>query len=188
MRSNSLTAGIGQFPQWLLALAAMIAFNAMLVGWSVVDRHLRAEPPAQALAEEHSATPNQPMQLTDPERLKALEAPELSTSDASSSVPADDPLLSEIRKQAELHFPKVFTQQGQTIASSPPAESDPLQVTSTATSLATRLSAVGKLNDAAMLLVELSAHQRELGQNDQSELSLARVQQLRGLMIELLSE
>lgn len=181
-------------PRWFLLLAVLLGLNGLMVGLSIAQRQLFAsENPQQSEEQSTNPTPQPATELPDPQRLKTLDSPELSGSAPSSSIPEDDPLMNEIRKQAAAQFPDVFEPQNSTPPAAPssPSSAPFASLTQSQTppsTLHTRLTTIGKLNDAALGLVQLSAQQRELGHHEQAELSLVRVQQLRSLMIELLGE
>lgn len=166
-------------PNSLRIVALVFVTNGVLVGWSIVQRHVlvAAQTPINS---QESATEFQ-------ERLRTLEPPEESGT-ATDSIPEGDLLLHEIRKQAAIQFPE-------TLASTDSSESvTPAAMDSVATSnvnirvMHQQLQATGHLREAAVLILKLAAHQQQQGQTEQANASLNRVRQLQSLMADLLSE
>jgi hypothetical protein len=164
-------------------LAWLVVVNACLVAGSVLHRHL--------LAADESATfqPANSAPQTDQEKLDRLTVPDLSELPPAEVSP-DDPLMQQIRKAASEQFPDLAssTQNQQPTTHDIPTDQALTLVAPSAqiALLAQRLKATGQLNLAAQQLVQLAALQQQTLQEDQAQQTLADIQQIQQLIIELL--
>jgi len=180
-----------QMSRWLRIMTLLVGLNAVAVAWSVVQRHVLASAQDQVPSTENDPSETKP-DLVDAftEGKSAPAHPSLETLEVpAANVPDDDPLLNEIRKHAATQFPELSLSSEQTdrhpVVSPEPKSShyrNDLEL------VHHRLQVVSHLNSAAALLVKTAVHQSQLGQQSQADLTLERVQQLKMLMVELLSQ
>jgi hypothetical protein len=186
-----------QVSRWLRIAIIVVGFNAAVVVWSVVQRHVWAstseqESESQTGSEEQasqdlrsSASTVLPGETELPTPMKSPKISELPV----RPVPADDPLLQEIRKHAASQFPEltISADPTQVLTDPSPSGLEGREVAELELHQQ-RLRVVGKLNEACMLLVQTSAYQRQRGRDSQAAQSLSQAQQLKSLMVQLLAE
>jgi hypothetical protein len=214
--SQNLQPNLQQMPRSLAIFAAMIALNTLLVGWSVLQKHLWASPQSETNSSAASSKlsgdeltgdeltsdeligtrpaesngENAPP-LTAQEQLKQLLPPEIAPDTAA--IAPDDPLFDEIRKQAANHFPELNSgwdfSSSSDQAEAAPQDWHALNLGPSSTEMAviqTKLETLGQLNWAALRLVHLAGQQRQLGHEEQARRSMRQCQQVRTLMLDLL--
>lgn len=194
-----------QMPRPMAIFIALIAMNAVLVGWSVLQKHLWALPiesEVAAASEVSDSSENDSSRpLTAQERLDRLEAPEIVEGE-NSVIEPDDPLLDEIRKQAARHFPELDSGWDDSSGPDPSEQASEKEngaiydLTARSSSLSpiqmsvleTKLECLGELNGAALHLVHLARQQLRLGQEEQARSTMQQCRQIQRLMADLLQQ
>jgi hypothetical protein len=184
-------------PRWLGIISALVLVNTFLVGASLIHRRLWAQETPSLAAELVAKETSQDETTTPPsksvdnisvdnqQKLRQLPPPALGLNPYAQQILQDDPLLKEIQRQADHHFPLPSLGESTTAVSmaalATQSENVPVQRFNYS------LPAIGHLTAAAGVLARQLEMARGQGDNDRASILENQLNTIRQLLAQLVN-